>query len=184
MNKENYPMVIAIAAVSGGGKTTITTQLNEKLENTKTLYFDDYDFEGPDDMMEWIDQGGNPDEWNLLPLISDLRLLLTGPLDYILLDFPFAYTHSETSAFIDFTVFIDTPLDIAMARRVARDFNHRPVEEILTYMNNYISRGRRGYLNMLQKIKPSSDIVVDGTLPIAEIVHFIIQNIEQKKKNI
>ncbi len=152
MEKLKYPIVIAIAAVSGGGKTAITTHLKSKLQNARTLYFDDYDFEGPDDIIEWIDNGGDPDEWNLLPLVNDLKMLLSEPLDYILLDYPFAYKHSKVSKFIDVAFFIDTPLDIAMARRVNRDFRNSSVEKILTDMNNYITRGRRGYLNMLRAI--------------------------------
>ncbi|MFB3167341.1 hypothetical protein P5G62_009475 [Neobacillus sp. 179-C4.2 HS] len=30
-------------------------------------------------------------------------------------------------------------------------------------MENYISRGRRVYLNMIETIKPNVDFVVDGT---------------------
>ena len=41
------PFVISIAAVSGGGKTTIVRQLSEKLHNSKSLFFDNYDFEIP-----------------------------------------------------------------------------------------------------------------------------------------
>lgn len=181
MEKLKSPIVIAVAAVSGGGKTAITTHLKTKLQNAKTLHYDDYDLEGPDDIIEWIDNGANPDEWNLLPLIKELKILLTEPLDYILLDYPFAYKHSKICEFIDVAYFIDTPLDIAMARRVIRDFKNSSVDKILIDMNNYITRGRRGYLNMLQTIKPNSDIVVDGTLPIPEIVNIIIQNIDEGK---
>ncbi|MDX8046255.1 hypothetical protein SH601_09650 [Gracilibacillus sp. S3-1-1] len=179
MEKGKYPMVIAISAVSGGGKTTITSQLHAKLQKAKALYFDDYDFEGPDDIIKWIDSGGNPDEWKLLPLIRDLDILRNEPLDYILLDYPFAYKHSKISEFIDFTVFIDVPLDIAIVRRITRDFKNSSVKEILADMNNYVLRGRRGYLNMLQTIKPNSDIVVDGTLPILELVNIITRNVER-----
>lgn len=56
MIKGKKPLVIAIAAVSGGGKTTIATHLNERLHHSKILYFDDYDFEGPDDIIDWVDK--------------------------------------------------------------------------------------------------------------------------------
>jgi uridine kinase len=148
MNKGNSPYVIAIAAVSGGGKTTITKLLNQKLHNSKVLFFDDYDFNGPDDIVDWVDNVGDPNEWDLTPLIKDLEALLTEPLDYIVLDFPFSYKHSELSNFIDFSIFIDTPLDIALARRVIRDFRDSSTDNILFDMKNYISRGRRAYLNI------------------------------------
>ncbi|MDQ0177215.1 AAA family ATPase [Bacillus chungangensis] len=169
MNKGKLPLVIAIAGVSGGGKTTIAKHLNERLHNSKTLFFDDYDFDVPNDMIDWVDKGANYDEWNLAPLIRDLKGLLSEPLDYIVLDFPFAYKHSKTSKLIDLTVFIDTPLDIAMARRVIRDFRNSSNESILIEMENYISQGRRGYLEMLKTIKPNSDIIVDGTLSVSKI---------------
>ncbi|WP_313893940.1 hypothetical protein [Psychrobacillus sp.] len=178
MKKGKLPLVIAIASVSGGGKTTIATHLNERLQNSKTLFFDDYDFDGPDDIIDWVDNGANYDEWNLAPFIRDLETLLTESLDYIVLDFPFAYKHSKTSKFIDLAVFIDTPLDIAMARRVTRDFKNNSVENILMDMKNYISQGRRGYLEMLITIKPNSEIIVDGTLSISEIVNIISNSLE------
>ena len=34
--------VIAIAAVTAGGKTTIVNELKNQIANTKALYFDDY----------------------------------------------------------------------------------------------------------------------------------------------
>ncbi len=40
MNKKTK--IITIAAVSGGGKTTVTEKLTEKLTNSKALYFDSY----------------------------------------------------------------------------------------------------------------------------------------------
>jgi uridine kinase len=82
--KRKFPMVIAIAAVSGGGKSTIASYLKEKLRNSKTIYFDDYDFNGPEDIIEWIDNGCNPNDWDLSPLIRDIKKLQTEPLDYII----------------------------------------------------------------------------------------------------
>jgi uridine kinase len=175
--KRKFPMVVAIAAVSGGGKTTIASHLKEKLSNSKAIYFDDYDFDAPEDIIEWIDNGCNPDDWNLSPLIRDIKKCLTEPLDYIILDFPFAYLHSKTSKLIDYAVLIDTPLDIAMSRRIIRDFKSGSTEDILQDLDNYIVRGRRGYLAMLNTTKPNSDLVVDGTLPKSEITSIITQNI-------
>lgn len=179
MNKEKTPLVIAIAAVSGGGKTTITKLLKQKLHNSKVLFFDDYDFNGPDDIVDWIDNGGDPNEWDLTPLVKDLESILAEPLDYIIIDFPFSYKHSQVSKFIDFSVFIDTPLDIALARRVIRDFKDSSTNTILFDMDNYIFRGRRAYLNMLKTIKPNADLIVDGALQVTEIPKIIFDNLQK-----
>jgi uridine kinase len=74
-------------------------------------------------------------------------------------------------------VFIDTPLDIAMARRIIRDFKEGSTEDILLDLDNYIARGRQGYLVMLNTTKPNSDLVVDGTLPKSEVAAIIARHI-------
>lgn len=85
--KQKQPRVISIAAVSGGGKTTTTNQLLSKLDNTKALYFDDYEFEDPDDICEWVEKGADYNEWYLLPLIKDIQTLLKDQsLNYIVLE--------------------------------------------------------------------------------------------------
>ena len=179
MNVRKTPFVIAIAAVSGGGKTTVTKLLNQKCENSKALYYDDYDINGPDDIVNWIDGGGDPNEWDLTPFIKDLDILLNETLDYIILDFPFSYKHDQVRKFIDYSIFIDTPLDIAMARRVIRDYGGSSAGNIIMDMNQYISRGRRAYLSMLTNIKPDADLVVDGTLEASKVAEGIIEHVKK-----
>lgn len=54
------PVVIAISAVSGGGKTTTINELSKKLPSSRTIYFDDYEFkECPTDFFEWIQNGSD-----------------------------------------------------------------------------------------------------------------------------
>lgn len=178
MKKTNGTVVIAIASVSGGGKTTVVRQLAQTLPKAKALYFDAYEFDGPPDILKWVDEGNDYNEWNLAPLIKDIETVLEEPLDFILLDFPFAYQHTQSSKFIDQTIFIDTPLDIALTRRMARDFSECPAHEILLYMEHYAAHGRRGYLEMLQTIKPDSDIVIDGALSVSEIVNQVAEVIK------
>lgn len=176
----NKPLVIAIAAVSGGGKTTITTHLNKILPSSKVLSFDDYEFDGPDDICDWVERGADYNEWKLTPLINDLYSLLSDPLQslgYILLDYPFAYIHSGMCEYIDLTIFIDTPLDIAMARRTLRDFKETSIEHARNDLNIYLSRGRIAYLEMLNTIKPNCDLIIDGSLPIKVIVNQIFEKI-------
>jgi uridine kinase len=177
------PKVITIAAVSGGGKTTITNQLNDKLINSTTLYFDDYDFKDcPEDIVDWVEKGANNNEWNHAPLVQDLRAHLNNEnqtFNYILLDYPSAYLNSSMREYIDFTIYIDTPLDIAMARRIVRDFSGNP-NDILNDLSNYLFRGRTAYLEMIKSVKPDSDIVIDGSIPITDIVDKITKEIRNR----
>ena len=47
--------VIAIAAVTAGGKTTTVNEIKKQLSNVQNLYFDDYVFEGEvDNYYQWV----------------------------------------------------------------------------------------------------------------------------------
>lgn len=167
--------IIAIAAVTAGGKTTIINELKKQIKNVKSLHFDDYSFEGEvDDFYTWVTEGADYNIWNLAPLIKDIcEIQKHSECDYLLLDYPFAYCHKELSKYIDCAIFIDTPLDIAMARRVLRDMADASAKEIRENMKTYLELARPAYVQMLKDILPSSDYVIDGAKKLEEIVNNI-----------
>ena len=167
--------IIAIASVSAGGKTTVVNEIKQQLKNAKSLHFDDYSFEGEvEDFYAWVTQGANYNVWNLSPLINDIcEIKNNGNCDYLLLDYPFAYRHKELSKYIDFAIFLDTPLDIAMARRILRDMKNASGEEIRHDLEMYLPYARGAYVQMLKDILPDSDYVIDGTKELEEIVEEI-----------
>ena len=167
--------IIAIASVSAGGKTTVVNEIKQQLKNAKSLHFDDYSFEGEvEDFYAWVKQGANYNVWNLSPLINDIcKIKNNGNCDYLLLDYPFAYRHKELSKYIDFAIFLDTPLDIAMARRILRDMKNASGEEIRHDLEMYLLYARGAYVQMLKDILPDSDYVIDGTKELEEIVEEI-----------
>src|SRR5699024_4253219 len=160
--------VIAIAAVFGGGKTAVTTKLKQNLSHSKAFYFDTYDFSGPESIPEWVERGARYDEWDLNPLKNDILEHLNKGLEFIVLDYPFAYQHSDINEYIDLVVFIDTPLDIALGRRLIRDYAKSDTKHILSDVEFYMKHGRGGYLDMLKKVKPDADVIIDGTLTLEE----------------
>ena len=162
--------IIAIAAVTAGGKTSIVNELKKQIPNTMSLHFDDYSFEGEvDDFYAWTMQGADYNVWNLSPLIKDiLEIKKNSDSEYLLLDYHFAYCHETLSKYIDCAIFIDTPLDIAMARRILRDMNNATGEEIRQDLEMYLKYARVAYVQMLKDVLPSSDYVIDGTKELEE----------------
>ena len=178
--KAGKPLVIAISSVSGGGKTAVVSHIKNILQNSKVIYFDDYDFAGPDDICDWVRRGADYSEWDLAPMINDVESIISGNpmnLDYLLLDYPFAYIHSGMGKHIDFTVFIDTPLDIAMSRRILRDFKEAPLERVINEIENYLLQGRDAYLEMLNTIRPNCNFIIDGSLSVEAIANKIHEKI-------
>ncbi len=178
MTKDNI-IIIAISAVSGGGKTYITNKLKKELTNSKALYFDDYDFNGPESICKWVENGSDYNEWNLEALINDIQeVIKSSDIKYLILDYPFSYKHDLMKNYINHTIFIDTPLDIALARRIIRDNENINVKE---NVEDYLKDSRKAYLDMLNRIKPNSDFIIDGSLNENVISKRIIDYIKGEK---
>ena len=164
-------ITLAVAAVTAGGKTTAVRALLQLLPRAQALYFDDYSFEGEvSDFAQWLQDGADYHVWRLDPLEKDiLRIRAAGVCDYLVLDYPFAYRHKQIAPYIDVAFFIDTPLDVALARRVLRDLDAASGEEIRADLRAYLDFQRPAYLQMLRDIRPSSGHVIDGLKTPEEI---------------
>ena len=161
--------VIAIAAVTAGGKTTLVSALRERLPDVRSLHFDDYTLEGEvEDFHRWVLDGADYNVWNLSPLERDILQMRDDGCELLLLDYPFAYLNDRIAPYIDRAVFIDTPLDVAMARRVLRDMADASADEIRADLENYLKFARIAYVQMLKDVLPSSDAVLDGMLNLEE----------------
>ena len=173
------PFVISVASQSGGGKTTIVAVLKERLANSAVIYWDDYgdEVDPVRDINDWAADGFDCNEWKTKPVAADIERLLNERLDYIILDYPFGYLNECVGKYIDLTVFVDTPLDVALARRIIRDYTSRSqesdfgladIEELsLAGLDKelrwYLTHSRPTYAKMPKMHKPVSDLVVDGT---------------------
>lgn len=164
---------IAIGAVTAGGKTTLVNAIKDKLTRTASLHFDDYSFDGEvNDFYKWVSDGANYNVWDLSPLKADIEKIINSDrYDYLLLDYPFAYQNKMIKDYLDCCIFIDTPLDIALARKVLRDMKESSADDIRYEMDVYLKYSRIAYVQMLQDILPISDYVIDGTKELKIIIN-------------
>ncbi len=84
-------------------------------------------------------------------------------------------------------VFIDTPLDIAMVRRILRDTDRaiRPTtDEALQHVKDelcgYEARARPIYEHFQEEMRARSDLIVDGTLGVDEVVERIVCQMQSR----
>ncbi len=165
--------IIVIGAVTAGGKTTVVNAMKDRLPRTASLHFDDYSFEGEvEDFSKWVSEGADVHVWNLSPLKADIeRIIRSGEYDYLLLDYPFAYQHQMIKDYLDCCIFIDTPFDIAIARRVLRDMKEATADEIRNEMDTYLKCERTAYVQMLKDHLSTSDYVIDGAKELEDIIN-------------
>lgn len=194
--KQSY--VIGVSSISGGGKTALVNQLAKRLQDTIILSFDEYDEAGtivhPASYREWYERGADSNEWQTVRLSADLQQLKFGhsvispvdqrqiePADFIVFDAPLGRAHRDTGQHIDLMIYIDTPLDVAMARRTIRDFYGQESvlspdksEGLRRELEGYLSFARIIYLQHVEKMKATSDLIVDGLLSVEKLADQII----------
>ncbi len=186
------PYVVGISSVSGGGKTTIAKELCRDLPNSVGLFFDDFDDTTvhPDDFYQWVVDGGDYNAWQTPGIVKQLEVFKSDrEHDYVVFDAPLGRAHEATGRFIDLMVYIDTPLDVAMARRLLRDYQpegadspERLISGLRDDLSHYLEKARLPYLEMATGVKPRCDIVLDGTLDPKALVAKIVDALPSDRR--
>ncbi|MXZ12241.1 MAG: AAA family ATPase [Gemmatimonadetes bacterium] len=167
----NRPFIISINSVSGGGKTALATALHRSLPQSALFCFDDFDDSNvyPEDFYEWSRRGTDITEFDCPGMRNAVdEEIQRRKAKQIILDYPFGRRHPRFADIIDLAVFIDTPLDVALARRILRDYsvgNQKVLAEVLenlrSELTHYLAKARHPYLDTY-KDKEVSDLILDG----------------------
>jgi uridine kinase len=177
MTRSAPASVIAIAAPPGGGKTTLVRSLSARLGGVPVLHYDDYQEMTRRSVAEveaWLDRGGPLAEILLPRFLETMLALKQGGARYVLVDFLLARAHPATAPHIDFVIWIDLPLDVALARMVRAQValarqgppaGHTRLADWLDgYLESYERFLHRSYEHQRKLVRPLADLVVDGTL--------------------
>jgi len=182
--------VVAVAGPSGGGKTSVVRALVAQLGDAAAIHMDSYERmtrEPIANVMEWADRGADFDELPV-PLLADhLDRLKRGESvvepaghgtiaarKYIVFETQFGRAHRATGRHIDLLIWIDTPLEIALARRLKvfcaealrderADAGRERLEWLDDYLASYLALVRRLMLLQVARVRPQAEIIVDGT---------------------
>ncbi len=194
MNSQ-LPKVIGISGISGAGKSTLIKHLLSKLQAT-VVFWDDFDriSQGPDDYIKWYAESRDYGDWHYPDLAETLKTLKAGnsvvcpatgrllePAEFILFDAPLGRCHLETGIYIDQLVCLDTPPDIALARRLMRDYKDaKSSQEILEGLDLYLSEARPLFL--LTPDEKRCDLIVDGSLPVGQQTELLLDFLQGIKR--
>ena len=171
--------VMVVSGVTAGGKTTLIRALNEALPGSLVLSFDDYSIDAlpsapPIDtpVKEAVNQ------YDIQQLMADFfQVRETAPI--ILIDFPFGYTHQVLAPYIEWAIYVKTPLDICLARQILRDYSNNPAEEIRQYLQTYLTFIRPIIVDHEAFVSAHVDFLVDGTLAIEQQVAIVLESIKK-----
>ena len=194
--------VIAITGHSGAGKSTLITNLVSRLGNANALSLDAYRsssiYPAAD---KWIEDGADPNEFKIPRFDEDVRALKNGkpirdaeneieikPEPFLILEEHFGRGRAALRDLIDFVVYIDTPLEVAYIRKLARKNAFLPWEDnpelfitnLRDNMEWYQRVGRRFYLAVSERVREDCDLIVDGLLTTEQIADKIIEAIGRK----
>ena len=182
--------IVGITSISGGGKTAVARRLAAVLGDAVTIHFDDYDETNvhPDDLQLWLKDGGDYDDFKTPQFTRHLQVLkagnsvryptggtTVGPAKYVVADAPLGRAQTDSGRLIDLLIFIDTPLDIAMARRILRDIAIAtdPLQRVKDELSGYESRARPLYEHFQRRMRETADLIIDGTPGVDHIVESI-----------
>ena len=177
--------IIAISAPPGGGKSSVAAALAERL-GAAFVEYDAYDkltALPPGEIAAWLKGGGDYAIVEVSELVADLTILRDGGSIFdrrtgkdlaaralVILETPFGKAHPALAPLIDSAIFLDTPADLSLARKL-RSFVAVNLEDpgpgghkrFLTWLDGYL-------LNYEQITRPAIAIQRERVLPLADLV--------------
>lgn len=186
------PYVITINAVSGGGKTALAQLVQLALPRARLFCFDEFEATNcyPADFYTWSQQGADPLAIDCPGMGAAVdQALAQGGLDYLVLDCPLGRDHPRFAAIIDLAVFIDTPLDVALARRILRDYptaadaTAAHWQQLRTTLTHYLIKARYPYL-AASRHQATSDLIVDGWRPLPELRDEVLAKVRATQQSL
>lgn len=188
--------IIAIAAPIGGGKTSLANAIAERLGNAELIFHDSYEKatrQPVDNLHQWLKDGADFNAFDLPGLADDLRRLkmgasITDPLThreiaskkYVVFEMPLGRAHHESAAYIDMLLWIDVPLDIALARKIkeyvggmitngTRGNAGDHLRWIEQFVDGYLGVVRDVLMVQRRKVGEDADVVINGQRPVADM---------------
>ena len=187
--------VVGIAGAAGAGKSTLVREMLRILPDASAIHVDDYQritLEPVDRLSHWLENGADFDALDI-PVLGDhlarlkrgesvtepVRLHRIEARKYILFETHFGRAHRDTGAHIDLLVWLDTPLDVALARNIRGLLapllpgggvvpTAERIAALSRYLEKYIAAVRPLLEAQISRVGADADVRLDGALDASE----------------
>lgn len=211
----NSSYVIAISGPSGSGKTSLVKAVAEGLGDSAMLFFDDFPSDFPPGAEQWATEPdadfsrvSSPEFAEALAALGNGRSIVLPDLSdsvgrdrsrevsaarYTVIEEPYGRLRPETARSIDFVVFISTPLNVALARRLSRqiDWHERwahaaadaderaerlqaGISALTSYLEPYAAWEHVVLGEEARQLSQSSDLTVDGLRSVEDLASAVV----------
>ncbi len=198
-------LIIAIAGGSGSGKTSVANQLCDAIDRSgfscQNLCEDNYYYSLNEEQQRHVSDYNfdHPDAINHQQLVDDLQRLRQGiaieaptycykthqqlsetitihPVDVLVLEGLHLLHRQQLLPLYDHTIFVDTPTQVRLDRRINRDVKERrrTLDSVLQQFNTTVEPSHQEFIQPSIK---NADTVVDGTQPLDDIMSDIIAQV-------
>ena len=112
------------------------------------------------------------------------------PRNYVVFEMPLGREYSATAPLIDLLIWVDVPLDVALARKL-KEFTgsflsrrqHAPQEFVVwvdNYLDHYLTAIRDVLCIQEARVRANADVVVDGRNSLEAMVQQAMQEIVKR----
>jgi uridine kinase len=194
---------VAVAGVIGSGKSALMRALAQALGEPVALSFDDYEMataQSPDKLAAWLSDGADFNQLSAPGLVDDLATLQAGGSvahrrtgqvvqcqKYVLFEMPLGRAWQATAAATEVLVWIDTPADVALARRIREislglatresSQGRRGLLWLSDYLRHYCNTVREVLLTQERVVRGQADLVVNGLDEVATNVQRVLRHL-------
>ncbi|HEY4542909.1 MAG TPA: hypothetical protein VIG66_11115 [Noviherbaspirillum sp.] len=184
--------VIAIAAPVGGGKSSLAGALAQALDNAPILRFDDFQLatrQSIPELQAWLARGADFDALEAPGLTEELARL-RGEVahgGWLVFEMPLGRTYAATANAIDLLVWLDVPLDVALARKLrelAAGANVGSAEDarmalqwMESYLAHYMTTVRKVLEVQRQRVPQQADLVLDGCADVQTLLAQVLERV-------
>ena len=196
-------IVVAVVGASGSGKSQLVSSLTSRVLGASVAVLSIDDYYRDLTHLSFAERNAinfdHPDAIEFERLVDDLASLKSGdpiqapvydftqhtraeysqsvtPADIIVLEGVLAMSDATTRTLVDYTIFVDTPLDVCLARRIERDAIQRGRSEA-SVRDFWETRAVPMFAEFVRHWRSEAHLVVDGSRAIdhelAKVIHWL-----------